>query len=388
MLRATRLLCYGYLALSPLYVLPSGVPQPADILMAGAIFMSIVRKDIGSGAYKYSNVEKRLSIYLFLFVGYTWVITLLWAIYESNPNLVRFPLYYTYDALVFLTFIVVYKESGKKFLKIIFYVISIASICILSYHLIINRSGAVIRPSITFNNPNQLGYYSLLVSTILLLIWNTKNVSTIVMVAAQAANFLLASISLSVSAIIGLIFLYLIYVFSVNIKNAMIVISSLLVLMAIYGGGSGVGNRVINRLESGYYNLSQELSIRGYDRLFILDEYIIFGAAEGSASGRSFANQVEKNSIHSKEVHSSFGVLIICYGVVGFMIFMLFLRELLSVYGVKGSVLLVPILMYGTAHQGLRFTHLWILLAIMVCILYYRNGSETASTRSRKYSTP
>jgi hypothetical protein len=107
---------------------------------------------------------------------------------------------------------------------------------------------------------------------------------------------------------------------------------------------------------SGQYD---SLATRGYDRIANYPEHILLGAGEG-AYGRF------RSDLYGTELHSSFGTLLFCYGVVGagcFACALLFLGRL----DLRAALYLVPALVHGMAHQGLRFAFFWAVLAFVCC---------------------
>jgi hypothetical protein len=97
---------------------------------------------------------------------------------------------------------------------------------------------------------------------------------------------------------------------------------------------------------------------RGYDRILNNPEYLALGAGEGGYYRFD-------TLLIAGEVHSSFGTILFCYGVVGLFLFFRFLF-----YVFKGSSLFellyfVPIFAYSITHQGLRDTFFWVFLGLV-----------------------
>jgi uncharacterized membrane protein YhfC len=68
------------------------------------------------------------------------------------------------------------------------------------------------------------------------------------------------------------------------------------------------------------------------------------------------------------ELHSSVGTLFFCYGFVGAGIFVVFMWRALRRAPLRRLLLMAPALAYGLSHQGLRFTLVWLLLALYVAL--------------------
>ena len=101
---------------------------------------------------------------------------------------------------------------------------------------------------------------------------------------------------------------------------------------------------------------------RGYDRLVNHAEYLLLGAGEGSY------NRFQ-SELPGSELHSSYGTLLFCYGLVGALLFSL---ALLLVCGlqVRWMLYLSPVMLFGLFHHGLRFTLFWVLLAYVCCLAW------------------
>jgi hypothetical protein len=102
---------------------------------------------------------------------------------------------------------------------------------------------------------------------------------------------------------------------------------------------------------------------RGYDRIWNNKEHVFFGAAEGSRY-----RWRESTRIRTAEIHSSAGTLLFSYGIPGILMFGLFLYRVIRGVRMRHGLMLLPALLYSVAHQGLRFTMLWVLLALFVAL--------------------
>ena len=72
--------------------------------------------------------------------------------------------------------------------------------------------------------------------------------------------------------------------------------------------------------------------------------------------------------IGAHELHSSIGTLFFCYGIVGTILFAIFVWIVL-----RGSALRIWLIVgagfaYGMTHQGLRFILLWIMLGMVIAL--------------------
>ena len=68
------------------------------------------------------------------------------------------------------------------------------------------------------------------------------------------------------------------------------------------------------------------------------------------------------------EIHSSAGTILFSYGIVGALLFLVFTWRLIRGARARLVITLLPPLLYTGAHQGLRFTTLWVVLAAFVAL--------------------
>jgi hypothetical protein len=68
------------------------------------------------------------------------------------------------------------------------------------------------------------------------------------------------------------------------------------------------------------------------------------------------------------EIHSTIGTLVFSYGIVGTALFIASFWQLYRLVGLQLMLYLVPALIYGLTHQGLRFSLFWVLLGIVAIV--------------------
>jgi hypothetical protein len=72
--------------------------------------------------------------------------------------------------------------------------------------------------------------------------------------------------------------------------------------------------------------------------------------------------------IGSHELHSSMGTLFFCYGILGTILFCIFLWRTTSGSGLRAWIIVAGVFAYGMTHQGLRFRLVWVLLGMVVAL--------------------
>jgi len=125
--------------------------------------------------------------------------------------------------------------------------------------------------------------------------------------------------------------------------------------------------RVSGRLHSIGEQEDDSLQARGFPRLVEYPEYILTGAGEG-ALFRFDESEDSNQDVQIHEIHSTFLTILFSYGLVGAAAFVAAIWRLyrLSYHGCFLYVL--PPFFYGLTHQGLRFSFLWLLLALVAVL--------------------
>jgi hypothetical protein len=129
--------------------------------------------------------------------------------------------------------------------------------------------------------------------------------------------------------------------------------------------GGPISNALDKTKTRTFENRNPQLSFaeeRGYDRLWDYKEYIVIGAGEGDL-GR-FTDDPRREH----EIHSSAATVLFSYGILGACLILVFIYRVVRGAELRSALMLVPVLTYTIAHQGLRFTMLWILMVVFVML--------------------
>jgi len=359
-----------YFIFCPFYFFPSGLPQISDFILIIAVITFFfqrkrftVTRDIIIKYLRYFITIVLLinSIHFFisLFMGIDYIMSIA---------------YYIFNAVVFIVTLFIIKNCDLKQINILYYAIIISLIIQTVLGILGITKGGFdenenTRSVIFFNNPNQLGYYTLLMYTLFVLIsylYSKKNILVFSFVtficmylsliavsrSAMGGMFFLISISillrekLSLVKIISIVFILIISIVSFIVINSDFIVSR----QNIYESRQ---LRDKNRDSSEFEN-------RGYDRIIEYPEYIFLGAGEGQ-------NYRFVKAHHQGEFHSGIGIILFCYGIPGLMFFILFVKKIVQDRKWLGFFVLFPIGFYNLTHQGLRVSLFWMILAL----LYY-----------------
>lgn len=358
-----------YIFLNPFYLYPSGTPQPADVIIAIGALVFVFLGDLKIIS-QFNSAKLLTSLVALIFIiNLTYFF---WFTSQGIDNKMYLPIiFYFYNFVFFLIFLKTISIINYKELNIIGLSI-ILSLGIQVFLAIIGIQGGVkddnSRPSIFFNNPNQLGYYSLLMLSLFALLPTKYRQKKIILIITIALSFFLAIYSGSRAAILGIILLSTILVFKqlfvFKLSSVFFLILFIIVIHSIYNTESvQESKRVIsirNERFSGT-NIS-EINVRGYDRILIYPEYIFFGAGEGKYD--------RFKSYHNLEIHSGFGTILFSYGILGFTLFSLFVFYSIKNGFASNIVLLLPIFIYNMSHNGFRTSLFW---AIFATFYIYNN---------------
>lgn len=365
--RSGRVLLLGwwsiYLLLSPFYVFASGTPQPADLFLVALSPIVLILLSFRFHVYRDILLTALAFLMWVALVNGFW-----WAKYYSSEFLVS-TLFYVYNAFVLFSMIVMHRLLGQQFI-ITTRIALMAIIAVQLAALVLGSDGDGLRQQGTFTNPNQLGYWSLLIGCCVVALRGRDRLTVSDLIALLAAGFIAAE-SLSRAATYAFVVLVAIAIACqrVSRRGLILILAGGAVLPMLWAANPSllpdlseisVVERFNKRLE---FREDQDTlgGERGYERLFHYPEHLILGAGEGKHERFAITGA-------AYELHSSFGTLLFHYGAVGTALFGLFLVTCLRQAYWGHILLLVPIGLYGLTHQGLRFTLFWIFLGLVVAM--------------------
>lgn len=373
--------------LFPFYVFSSGMPQPSDSLLVILILSGLINYWLVRG-----NLFKEIIKTLLYLVIYIILVNSIWAFF-INQSLERpFPsyfhsLFYVYNFFVFRMALILYQRYSIGFLYFTGYGVGFSMI--LQSSLAIATDALTSRTSLFFNNPNQLGYYALLAGSILVVIASQVRINVVFQIVAYFAFFFLCLISSSKAALAGSLILASLALFNQGLLNAK---QFLVLLIAMAAGyyfittnylGKELFTYSYDRFQTIGESRDDSIEGRGYDRILNNPGYMILGAGEGGYYRFD-------TLLKAAEIHSSFGTILFCYGVIGFFLFIRFLTKIFKGGTIFNLLYAVPIFVYSITHQGLRSTLFWIFLAIIFILNFehrtvkIRNTSKNNPIRRKR----
>ena len=123
--------------------------------------------------------------------------------------------------------------------------------------------------------------------------------------------------------------------------------------------------RVTGRLENIGEQQDDTLESRGYIRILGYPEYMVIGAGEGALY--RFGDPDDDDQ-QIREIHSTLGTILFSYGLIGLAVFATAMWRLYRLSSAARLIYLLPPFLYGFTHQGLRFSFLWLLFAVLAVL--------------------
>ena len=360
------------LALKPLYIGRSGTVQISDLIYLLLFTVFFLQGNITfPGREEFNWIKIYLAIIIYQFIVNTIAYFVLSSNGYTDDRFLRFNLYYIFNFIVCLTVFQLFEEIGYKRLLLLYVTGSVLSLCICYFGVVLNYTGSG-RERGFFNNPNQLGYYAIIMMTLFVIY--CKKIKRLFRIAAIVLCLVINVMSLSKASLVGAGVLLIVYaVVSRDERGAkktiMMIVFTILVSMVLYiimfsDYGFLIDNYYIRTMRRRLLLMQYENDTalgagRGYDRIKEIGGLIITGVGEGGYDRFIAAS--------GKELHSMYASTLVSYGIIVFLGYVyLFSRALFSNKERVFSVLSFSgILLYGVSHNGMRNTLLWTLLAML-----------------------
>jgi hypothetical protein len=365
-----------FLVGSSVYVFPPGLPQPADFVMA---FLVVV---LATGFVIRPPVHNDLVFFGALFVGYIALINLFWYTQYYQKGFWQAALYYPFNLGATMVVLSLIRAFRERFVIPCQIAIAVAiAVEVVALHVLPRTE---FRSVGTFNNPNQLGYWGLVLGCCWLVLKRDQKLTVTDFFVLCGAGYLTME-SLSKAAMFAFVGLLLIGMISQRLTRT----AALLFLALAFVGTStvlldsaavdrfmsiGIADRVANRVGELGQQGDDSMAARGYDRIWRYPEHLVFGAGEGGAS------RFIKFGAPAKEMHSTLGTLLFSYGIIGFSLFVWLLVMVFRRAPLAYKLYSLPIWAYGMTHQGFRDTMLWVFLGIVFGMAHYARSASPQQT--------
>jgi hypothetical protein len=354
-----------FLVASSIYLFPPGMPQPADLLMAFLIAV------LATGFIIKPPVHSDVVFVGVLFVGYAALVNLFWFTQYNASGILLTAVYYSYDFAAMMVVASLIRAYRERFVTLCQG--AIIGAIVFEILMLFALPPSLFRATGTFNNPNQLGYWGLLMGCCWLVLREGQRLTVTDFLVLCGAGYLTAN-SLSKAAMVSFVLLLLMALLSQRVTRAanMLFLSAAIIGTPIVLLDSstieqlqsvGIVDRVGTRLSDVGGQGDDSLGGRGYDRIWRYSQHLVFGAGEGAVW--RFGGQ------HVKELHSTLGTVLFSYGLIGFFLFFGLLVMVFRRAPLACMLYSLPIWAYGLTHQGLRDTMLWVFLGMVFGMAHY-----------------
>ncbi len=367
-----NLLSVSFVLILPLgafYALPSGLPQPGDIFLLLWSLLAII-----FGVKNFSKLEvsiRHFLLYFLLLVFYIYLVNSYWSVVLYDFSMWINNAFYIYNFVVTLgvaTLLSPNYDAGRACVIKAF----IYSTFFCFFLLLLNFDISLGRQTGGFNNPNQLGYYALLLFCGLSIFAGSSSQLSIQHKVSLALSTLMVLFSFSLTATVALGIAW--FGFSVRVKKAFRYIFFMalltpflyfLVSFATLYENVYLVKQWENRVSVIDTKTDNVFEKRGYMRILENPEYIVLGAGEGARW------RFTENRETTVEIHSTVGTLLFSYGLPGLFLFVLLVLTALKGVDIGGVIIVLSPLLYSLTHQGLRTTTFWIFLLL---VAFYAKG--------------
>lgn len=358
-----------YLLLNPLYLFPSGGLQPAHLFLVSTFPIAF--------ALWIRRLPHHPDLYLAAggFLAYAVLINTLCFMQYYSSEFLMSSCYTAYNMIILAIIAAAFRDRASAMAQTTRAVLLVTLAGEAAFVLVVGDQGYG-RAMGTFNDPNQMGYWALLTAVSFFVVREGRALRLADLLALLLAG-LVVFFSVSRAAILGFSTLVaLVALFSrfnprrVLAGLAVLVVAVMLTRMVDVGLDQSYQS-VLNFAEKRFASkdtANDSLAERGYARLWLFPDYLLFGAGDGLYPQRfNLAN----------ETHSTIGSILFAYGIVGLTLFGILLYVLVRRANWFRITLLLPIMIYGIAQQGVRFSMFWTFLALVFAMSHTEDDHES-----------
>jgi hypothetical protein len=342
----------------PVYLFPQGYPQPVSLALVLA-FLSVLVKDAAAAMRLLRTPEIGL---IALFVVYSLLVNLVFAaVYQDpRPLLALASAYYTQVLFGCIAFMYVLRTEPSAPRLVTLAILGALAVELVTLAVMVPAQG--VRATLLFSNPNQLGFFGLLALAFILLLHRYTGYRTWVVAAGGTVALLLVLVSLSKGGILAAFALLYLHVLLAPLRDrrwrrmrpALLVLfpAALLGIAIAFADKIEVLSEVGDRLAMIGGQTDDSIAGRGYIRIFLWPQYLVFGAGEGLLGRWEYP----------REIHSMLGTLVFNYGLPGLGIVCALMAIAWRRNPRDFTTYFVPALLYSLVHQPMRQTMFWTLL--------------------------
>ena len=276
---------------------------------------------------------------------------------------------------VFIAFIVYcyfYYFNIIKFSKKIFIICNLSILFFYFFNL--GEYKFLPRFNAFFYGPGQMAYWSICIFSSHLLLFHKiilkKEILYIYLNLFTTALIILISGTRSAFLCLPFfffIFLYFITLFKFNFFSKVFFFIFFIFFILVTLSQEIITNTIDRFLSADYFS---HLELRGYSRIIDYPQYLIFGSGQGLDERFYLTSDVIDGELiyFSYEIHSSFAAILFYYGIIGFILFILFLYRIFkNLNFIQKTAFILPFI-YGLSTYGLRTPIFWVFIGVCVFV--------------------
>ena len=345
------------LVLSQFYVFKSGVPQPAHFLLVLPILFYFFRHR----RFVINPFGDAAPILLIIFFVYTAMVNFSYMIAHQETDFILPIIYLSYGLCVYFVLqnILIYRKDAVRSMSIF---LLIGLLLLFSMAMLgLGQFRFFPRYNAFFNDPNQMAFWALCVSSMLLV---QKSLSDVVKGIIFLFLFYIILKSASRSGLMGFSILFLgflmayfkVAISSFDVKKIGIVFVSFFVVgvLAYYVLADNLETILFLENRVNQVDVGSQADKRGYTRLIEYPEYIFLGAGQGA--------ELRFNE-RGTEIHSTWAGLLFYYGIPGALLILHFVYLIAKKLSFSQKMIFAAPLMYSFSTFGFRTPIFWVFLA-------------------------
>jgi len=358
-----------WVALLPVRPGSEGGVQPADAVLLVLLLLLLRRPSIAFAGPGLTATVR----WLVLLAGWALLVDGTWLLATGTRDLLLGPFAFVHGALCFAVLGSAAQVLGvARFGRCVASGLTLGLLVVLAGCLLTSR-GPSLRMASWFADPNQLAYFALCMAAISSLLRDQGQMPPTLHLLVWPAAASLVLLSASRAGMAGLCVLMLVEF--TRFPRALLVF---LVLGAVVLSVPAVRHSVLTSSEVRNEHLgsriTQLIENRGYQRLVDHPEHLLLGS--GGGYHERFASQPHLAPWTRVEIHSSFFYLAFCYGLIGVALALLAWASFAAEDGWLALSSLGPALVYGIAHNGLRFRAFWLLVVVVAVAISARRAAR------------
>ncbi len=307
------------------------------------------------------SINRTFGLLCLAWVAYVFVVNATWWTIEWDHRFLLNAAYCAFNVLVMVATASLMLRRPEEF--IVWTRRAILAALVVECVAVAVLLGGGLRTAGTFNNPNQLAYWSLLIASCWMVLKPREPLDLYDIGVIGAAVSLCVAASGSRAGALGAAILVVAAVMFQGVRVRWLPALVLIGIIAATSAGywtASIGEQCGDTaLRSGAKH--DTIAGRGYDRIWLFPQYLFVGAGEGAY--QRFAGVSAGGG--DLEIHSTPAQILFGYGLLGTAVLVTLLWWIFRRADWRHLAYLAPAMVYGLTHNGIRESLLWILLGIV-----------------------